>query len=66
VLAEEFDPLSFLPPAALDALVHAACFSPEESLVALPKRRIPLLYDCRRLHQPIRWDDGQREALAAF
>ena len=60
-----FDLLSFLPPAEYGALLDAAGFSPDESPVAVTGTADPLLFDWRRVHQPLRCDDGQRAALAA-
>jgi hypothetical protein len=59
------DLLSFLPPAEYGALLDAAGFSPDESLVAVTGTADPLLFDWRRVHQPARCDDDQRAALAA-
>ena len=53
-----FDLLSFLPPAEYGALLDAAGFSPDESLIAVTGTADPLLFDWRRSHQPIRCDDG--------
>ena len=60
-----FDLLSFLPPADYGALLDAAGFSSEESPVAVTRTADPLLFDWRRVHQPIRCDEAQRAALAA-
>jgi hypothetical protein len=59
------DLLSFLPPADYSALLGAAGFSPDESPVAATGTADPLLFDWRRVHQPVRCDDDQRAALAA-
>lgn len=58
------DLLSFLPPAEYGALLDAAGFSPDESPVAVTGTADPLLFDWRRVHQPVTCDDGQRAALA--
>ena len=60
-----FDLLSFLPPAEYGALLDAAGFSPDESPVAVTGTADPLLFDWRRVQQPVRCDDDQRAALAA-
>jgi hypothetical protein len=60
-----FDLLSFLPPAEYGALLDAAGFSPDQSPVAVTGTADPLLFDWRRVQQPVRCDDGQRAALAA-
>ncbi len=60
-----FDLLSFLPPAEYGALLDAAGFRPDESPVAVTGTADPLLFDWRRVHQPVRCDDDQRAALAA-
>jgi hypothetical protein len=59
------DLLSYLPPAECSALLDAAGFSPDESPVAATGTTDPLLFDWRRVHQPVRCDDDQRAALAA-
>jgi hypothetical protein len=60
-----FDLLSFLPPAEFGALLDAAGFSADDSLVAVTGTADPLLLDWRRVQQPVWCDDGQRAALAA-
>jgi hypothetical protein len=60
-----FELLSFLPPAEYGALLDAAGFSPGESPVAVTGTVDPLLFDWRRVAQPLRCDDAQRAALAA-
>jgi hypothetical protein len=60
-----FDLLSFLPPADYGTLLDAAGFGSEDSPVAVTGTADPLLFDWRRVHQPIRCDEGQRAALAA-
>jgi hypothetical protein len=59
-----FDLLSFLPPAEYGALLDAAGFSPDESPVAITGTADPLLFDWRRVQQPVTCDDDQRAALA--
>jgi hypothetical protein len=59
------DLLSFLPAAEYSALLDAAGLSPDESPVAATGTADPLLFDWRRVHQPVRCDDDQRAALAA-
>jgi hypothetical protein len=59
------DLLSFMPPAEYNALLSAASFSADESPVAATGTADPLLFDWRRVHQPVRCDDDQRAALAA-
>jgi hypothetical protein len=60
-----FDLLSFLPPAEYSALLSAAGFSADKGPVAATGTSDPLLFDWRRVHQPVRSDDDQRAALAA-
>lgn len=60
-----FDLLSFLPPADYGDLLDAAGFSSEDSPVAITGTADPLLFDWRRVHQPIGLDEGQRASLAA-
>jgi len=60
-----FDLLSFLSPAEYSALLSAAGFSPDESPIAVTGTTDPLLYDWRRVHQPVGYDDDQQAALAA-
>jgi len=59
------DLLSFLPPAEYSALLSTAGFSPDAGPVAATGTADPLLFDWRRVHQPVRCDDDQRAALAA-
>jgi hypothetical protein len=60
-----FDLLSFLPPAEYHALLSAVGFSADESPVAATGTADPLLFDWRRVNQPVTCDDDQRLALAA-
>jgi hypothetical protein len=59
------DLLSFLTPAEYGALLEAAGFSPDASPVAATGTADPLLFDWRRVQQPISYNDGQQAALAA-
>ena len=58
------DLLSFLPPAEYGSLLGAAGFSADESPVAVTGTADPLLFDWRRVHQPVVCDDAQRATLA--
>jgi len=60
-----FDLLSFLPPADYGALLNAAGFSSEQSPVAATGTADPLLFDWRKVHQPLGYDEGQPAALSA-
>jgi len=60
-----FDLLSFLPPADYGDLLDAAGFSSAESPVVVTGKADPLLFEWRRVHQPITCDEGQRPSLAA-
>jgi hypothetical protein len=54
-----------LPPAVYRVLLEAAGFSADESPIAVTRTADPLLFDWRRVQQPLICDDGQRAALAA-
>ncbi len=60
-----FDLLSFLPPADYGDLLEAAGFSSDESPIEVTGTSDPLLFEWRRVHQPITCDEGQRATLAA-
>jgi hypothetical protein len=59
------DLLSFLPPDEYSVLLSAAGFSPHENAMADGVTTDPLLFDWRRVHQPIGYDEDQHAALAA-